>query len=87
MTWDFRGDAFSDHERSADAEVNELRSQVRDLNAICAVLTYLNGRDVGLGSWQTRIPTDKALTIRQQLPDDPTVVMSMDDGALVITVV
>lgn len=68
----------------------ELEGQIRDLTAICALLTHIAGRDVGLGSYQVRIPADQAFAIRQQLPEVPSVVMTFeanDGGAMIITVV
>lgn len=67
--------------------VQALENHVRDLTLICAVLTYINGRDVGMGSWQVRVPEDVAFQVRSQLPPNPNVVMSYEDGAMVITVV
>lgn len=67
--------------------VQALENHIRDLTLICAVLTYINGRDVGLGSWQVRVPEELAFSVRSQLPPTPNVVMSYEDGAMVITVV
>lgn len=64
-----------------------LESHIRDLTLICAVLTYINGQDVGLGSWQVRVPEDVAFSVRSQLPPTPNVVMGYDDGQMIITVV
>lgn len=80
-------DRLEDDNAGVQLACDRLREQNRELSTICAVLAYLNGRDVGLGSFQVCLPIDVAFEVRQNLPAHPSVLIEHTDGALVITVV
>ncbi len=72
---------------SLTAALTRTAARLREAHAMLALLVSIQGHEIGFHSFQLRLPADTAFALREHLPaGDPTVVITYEDGDILLTV-
>lgn len=71
------------------AALQRTQARIRELESLIGLLAVRHGHDVGLGTWQLRIPEQEAFQLRSRLParDLAVMVSYEDDRDFVVSVI